>query len=79
MLLVVDFHDTPGVGAATNLTTVRGIYNSVRANNGEGDLAGNLFCLSDCLFILVRISRGLENVNVVVGNVGQNLKEQGEQ
>lgn len=73
MVFVIHFNNTPGVSPTANLTTIWGINNTIRSNNSEGNLAGNLLCLSYSLVILVLICRSLEDVNVVIGNVRKNL------
>ena len=73
VLLVVDLNNTPGVGTATDFTTIRSCHDLVRADNGEGDLAGNLLGLGQRFLVLILVSGGLEDVNLVEGNISENL------
>jgi len=70
VVLIVDFNNTPRVGTTANLTAIGGVDKVVRADNSKRNLAGNLLCLGNGLLILVVISRCLENMDVVMGNVG---------
>lgn len=73
VVLVVDLNNTPGIGTTTDFTTVRGCDNLVRTNNGKRNLAGDLLGLSQRLLILVLVSGGLEDVNLVAGDISKNL------
>lgn len=73
VLFVVNFNHTPWVGTTPDFTAIRGLYNAIRANNSERNLAGNFLCLSNGFLIFVLVRGGLEDVNLVVGNVGKNL------
>lgn len=75
MLLIVNLDNTPGVGTAADVATIRGLNKLIRANNGKRYFAGNFLCLSNSLLILVLVSRRLENLDVMVGNIGKNLTE----
>jgi len=70
VLLIVNLNNTPGVGTAANLTTIGSVDKVVRANNSKRNLAGNLLCLRNSFLVLVVIRRCLENVDVVMSNVG---------
>lgn len=74
VILIVNLDDTPGVGAATDVTTIRSLDDFIRTNNSERNLAGDFLGLSDGLLILVLVSGRLENVDVVVGNISKNLR-----
>ena len=74
VVLVIDLHDTPRVRTTANLAAVKGLDNPVRANNRERDLAGNLLGLRNSLLVLVLVRRGLEDLNLVVGNVCEYLE-----
>lgn len=73
VILIVNLDNTPGVGTTADFTTVWGRDNIVRTNNGERDLAGNLFSLGQRLLILVLVSGRLEDVNLMEGNICENL------
>jgi hypothetical protein len=73
VLLVVDLHDAPWVSAPADLAAVQSADEVVRADDGEWYFARNLLHLRNGLLILVFVLRRLENVDVVVSNVGENL------
>ena len=70
VILIVDLDNTPGVSTATDGSAVWGLDFVVGANNGKGYLAGNLLILGKSFLIFIFVSRSLENLDVVVGNVG---------
>lgn len=74
VVLVVDLHDTPWVCTTANLATVGSLDNPVRANNGKRDLAGNLLGFRNSFLILVLVRRGLEDLDLVVGDVREYLE-----
>lgn len=73
VVFVVHLDNTPGVCTAAHLTTIRSGDLLVRTDNGEGYLAGNFLRLRNRLVVLILVSRCLEDVNVMVGDVGENL------
>lgn len=75
VVLIVHLNNTPRVGTATNLTTIWCLHYSIRANDGEGNLAGNLFCFSKCFFVLVLVGWRLKDLNLVVSDVSKDLTE----
>lgn len=76
MLLVVNLYNTPGVRTSADLATIRSDDDCVGTNNSERNLASNFLRLSNSLLIFVVIGGSLEDVNVVVLNVGKNLHTQ---
>ena len=75
MLFIVNLDDTPRVRSSTDVASIGRLHALVGANNGEWDLSSNLFRLCDSLFILILVGRSLEDMDVVVCNIGQNLHE----
>lgn len=73
VVLVVNFDNTPWVRTAPDFATIRCLDKLIRTDNSERDLASDLFSFGERLLVLVLVGRRLENVNVVVGNIGQNL------
>lgn len=73
MVLIVDLDHTPGVDTAADFASVRGRDDLVGADDGEGDLAGDLLVLRDRLLVLILVGRSLEDVDVVVRDVGKDL------
>lgn len=73
MVLVVDFNNTPGVDTTADFTAIGSRDDPVRANDGKRNFAGNFLMLSNSLLVLVLVSGCLEDVNVVIGDVGKNL------
>ena len=74
VVLVVHLNDTPGVRTSADLATVRCFHNFIRAYNGKRNLASDLFSLGDGLLIFVFISGCLEDMDIMMGNVGQDLR-----
>jgi len=75
VLLIVDLNNTPRVSTATDLTTIGSRHDLVRANNSKWNLAGNLLGLCQRLLILVLVRGGLEYVNLVEGDIRENLSK----
>lgn len=75
VLLIVNLNDTPGVSTTTDVATIMSLDKLIGTNDGERDLACNFLCLSNSLLVLIFISRRLENLNVVIGNIGKDLTE----
>lgn len=73
VVLVIDFNHTPWVGTPTNFSSTRGLDDVVRTNDCEGDFAGNLFRFSNRFLILILVSRCLEYMDIMMGNVSENL------
>jgi hypothetical protein len=73
VLLVIDLDDTPWVRPPAYFTTIRGLDNLIRADDSERNLAGNLLGFSNGFLVFIFICGCLEDVNVVVGNISQNL------
>jgi hypothetical protein len=75
VLLIVNFNNTPGIGTSTDGASIRSLNKVIRANNSKRNLAGDFLGLGDSLLILIFISGCLENLDVVVSNIGQNLRK----
>lgn len=73
MIFIVHLHNAPGVRTTTDLATIGGSHKPIRANDSERNFASDFFCFRDGLFILVVVCGGLENVDVVEGNVRKYL------
>ena len=73
MVFVVHLDNTPGIRTAAYLTPIRRGDLLVGADNGEGNLACNLLRLGKCLVVLILVRWGLEDMDVMVGYVGENL------
>ena len=75
VLLVVDLDNTPGVATATDLAAVGGSHFGVGTNHGEGDLGHDLLVLGNGLFVVELVAGALEDLNVVLLDVGEDLEE----
>jgi hypothetical protein len=73
MRLIVHLNDTPWIDSPANFTTIRSMHSLIGTNNGKWNFARNFFSLRNGLLILIFVSGCLENVNVMMGNVGENL------
>lgn len=85
--LVVDFNHSPGVGTASDLSTVGGGYDRVGTDYCEWDLAleisygrcrslgayDDLFVLLDSLFVLILVGRRLKDSDTMVVDIGEDL------
>jgi hypothetical protein len=74
VLLVVDLDDTPWKLSAPNLAAIWSSHLGVGTDNGEGDLAHDLLVLRDCLLVIELVAGPLEDLDLVVGDVGKNLE-----
>lgn len=74
VILVVDLDDTPRISTTTNFTVVCGLDKVVRANDGEGNLASDLFRLGKCFLVLILVRGCLENLDLVLRDVGEDLE-----
>jgi len=75
VILVVDLHNTPRIRTTTDFAAISRRNDPVRSNDSERYFARDFFMLSNGFFILVVIGGCLEDVNVMVSNVGKNLYE----
>ncbi len=73
VLLVVDLNDTPGVTTAANLAPVGVCDLVVGADNGERNLGQDLVVLGDGLIVIELVPGALEDLNLVVLDVGKDL------
>jgi hypothetical protein len=73
MLLVVNLDDTPRVGPSANFTTARSYDDLIGTDDRERDFARNFLRFRYALLVFVLVSRGLENVDVVISNIRKNL------
>ena len=75
VILVVDLNDAPWVRTPANFAAIRGLDDPVGPNDRKRNLASNLLRLSDSLFVLILVCGRLINVDVMIGNVGENLNK----
>ena len=73
VLLVVHLNHTPRVATTADLAAFGSLNLGVGADDGKGNLGHDLVVLRDRLFVVQFIAGALEDVNVVVVNVGENL------
>jgi hypothetical protein len=73
MLFIINLNHTPRILSSPDLSAIWSTHEPVRANNSERNLVRNLLCLSDTLLVFVVIGGGSKDLNLVVGNVGENL------
>ena len=74
MLLVVDFNDTPWITTTADFASIGGRDFSVGTNDGKGDLVHDLGVFGDGLFVIKFVAWALEDLDVMVGNVAENLE-----
>jgi hypothetical protein len=75
MFFIIDLHHTPRILSSPDLPAIWSTHEPVRANDSERDLARNLLRFSDTLLVFVVIGRGSEDLDLVVSNVRENLRE----
>ena len=75
VLLVINFNNTPRICAPAHFTAIGCLDEGIRAYYGKWNFAGDLLRLGQRFLVFVLVSRCLEDVNVVVSNVGQNLRK----
>lgn len=75
MVFIVDLDNTPRVCASTNLSTIRSDNDLVRADDSKRNLASYLLMLGDSFLILIVVCGRLKDVDIMVGDVGQNLSQ----
>lgn len=73
VIFIVDLHNAPRVRATAYFTSIRSLDKVVRADHGKWNLAGDFFSLGESLFVLVLVRWGLEDMDIVVSNVGEDL------
>lgn len=73
VFLIVNLNSTPGIPPSTDLASVSGRNFGVGTDNSKGNLGKDLVVLGDGLFIVKLVSRTLEDLDVVVSNVGEDL------
>lgn len=69
VILIVDLNDTPWVRSSSDGASVNSLDLPVRADDGKGHLGGNLFVFGNGLFVIIVVDGGLEDLDLVVGNV----------
>jgi hypothetical protein len=75
VFLVIDFNDAPWIAAASYFAAFWVCDLVVGTDNGKGDFGKNFLILCDRFFIVEFISWALEDMNIVVRNIGKNLKD----
>lgn len=73
MIFVVNFNDTPWIRTAADLASVRCRHLLIGTDDCEGDLASYLLSFRDGFVILILVDGRLEDVDVVISNVGEDL------
>ena len=74
VFFIVDFDHTPWVSSAAHLAPIGRWDLGISADNREWHLGHDLVVLCNGLFVVELISWTFEDLNIVVGNVGENLK-----
>lgn len=74
VVFIVNLDDTPRIRTSADLTTIGSYYDLIGTDDSKGDFAGDFLRLRESLFILIVVSRGLEDVDVVVSNIRENLQ-----
>jgi hypothetical protein len=75
VLLVVHLDDTPWVATTADLAAFGCLDLGVGTDDGEWHLRHDLVVLGDRLLVVELVAGTLEDVDVVVVNVGENLSE----
>lgn len=75
MFLVIDFNDTPGVTATTDLATVGGSDFGIGTDNREWNLVHDFLVFADCFLVVEFVSWACEDLDVVVVDVVEDLEE----
>lgn len=73
MLFIVDLHNTPWVCTSADMSAIGCLHNLIRTNNSKRNFAGNFLSLCNRLFVFIIVGWRLEDMDVMVSNVGQNL------
>lgn len=73
VVLVINLDDTPGVNTTADNAAIGGLDRLIRTDYGKRNLACYFFSLGDSFLILVLIRGGLEYLDIVVGNIRENL------
>jgi len=74
VLLIVDFNHAPWVRTPPDGAPITRLDFTVRAYDGEGDLSRDLLVFPDRLFVVVFVLRRLEDADLMVSDVGENLR-----
>lgn len=74
VLLVIDLNDTPWVATATDLTAISVGDLVSRTNNSKGNLGQDLVVLGNRLLVVKLVTGALEDLDLVVLDVGENLQ-----
>jgi hypothetical protein len=75
VLLVVDLDETPGIFASSDLAAISAGDLRVGTDNSEWDLGHDLIVLCDRLIIVEFITGTLEDLDVMVLDIGENLSQ----
>lgn len=73
VVLVINLDHTPRVNTAADNAAIGSLDGLIRTDNSKRNLAGDFLGLSNSFLILVLVSGRLEYLDVVVGNVRENL------
>lgn len=73
MVFVIDLDNTPWVRTTAYFAAIESLHKVIRTNHSKWNLASNFFGLSESLLVLVLVRWGLENMDVVLSNVGEDL------
>jgi hypothetical protein len=73
MLLVIDLDDTPWVRPPANVLTVWCHDDLIRTDHGKRNFARNFLRFCYGLLIFVLIGGRLENVDIMISDIGKNL------
>ena len=74
VLFVVDFDHAPWVATSADSATLRGLDLGVGADDSERHFRHYLVVLGDCLLVIELVSRALEDVDVVMVDIGEDLE-----
>jgi len=74
VLFVVYLDHAPGVAATAHFAAFGGLDFGVGADYGEGDFGHDLVVFRDGLFVVQLVSGSLEDLDVVMLDVGKNLE-----
>jgi hypothetical protein len=73
MLLIVHFNDAPWVSTTAHLAAISSGHLSVGTDNRERHLGHDFVVLSNSLVIIKLVSWAFEDLNVVIGDVIEDL------
>jgi hypothetical protein len=77
VLLIIDLDDAPGVLTRTDDPAVLGLDGGVGADDGKGDFRHDFAVFRDCFVVVEFVAGGFEDLDLVVFDVGQDLRKLG--